>query len=272
MVNVRPVEALDLPELAPYRTMRRHLEHREQGIFVAEGEKVVRRLLESEFEVVSLLLPEKWYLQYADIISQRPEKQIEVFTAERPVLESLTGFSFYQGVLAVGRVPKAPSLESVIERSSKPVLLIALDEISSAANMGGLIRNCAAFGVDGLLAGETCCSPYLRRSVRSSMGTIFKLPIIESQSLVRSMQSAKRAGLRTVAAHAHSRHRSISEADFTGNCMVVLGNEENGISEPVLAICDEQVVIPMQKEVDSLNVATAGAIFLYEANRQRKRA
>ena len=271
MVRVRPVEALDLPELAPYRTMRWQREQREQGLFVAEGEKVVRRLLESDFEVVSLLLPERWYQEYSELIAKRPEQQIEVFTAEKELLEKLTGFSFYQGVLAIGRVPKPVSLESVMDRAVEPKLLVALDEISNAPNMGGLIRSCVAFGADALVVGETCCSPYLRRSVRSSMGTIFKLPIVESANLRESMEMMKRAGLRAIAAHAHSQQRSVSEVDFAGDCVVVLGNEEKGLSAGVLELCDEQVVIPMQKEVDSLNVGTAGAIFLYEVNRQRRK-
>lgn len=276
MVRVRSVDSVaefETPELAPYRTMRWQHEQRQQGIFVAEGEKVVRRLLESNFEVVSLLLPKKWYDQYSESLSKRSEAVIEVFTAEKEVLEQLTGYSFYQGVLAVARVPKPVSMEETIQRATiqtaKPKLLVALDEISSAPNMGGLIRNCAAFAVDAVVVGETCCSPWLRRSVRSSMGTIFKLPIIEAVKLTDSIQLMKRHGLRMIAAHAHTEQRSLSQVDFRGDCAVVLGSEGYGISEEVLKLCDEEVVIPMQNEVDSLNVGTAGAIFLYEVSRQR---
>src|ERR1022692_1526334 len=100
MIQVRKIESLDLPELQPYRTLRRPLEHREQGIFVAEGEKVVRRLLQSHFPVVSVLLPEKWLADYEPLIQARPEKEIPVFiVSEKSVLEQLVWFSFYQGVL-----------------------------------------------------------------------------------------------------------------------------------------------------------------------------
>lgn len=272
MVNVRQVLGVgefDAPELAPYRTMRWQQAQRDQGIFVAEGEKVVRRLLESDFEIVSLLLPAKWHEQYHELLARRPEAMIDVFTAEKEVLEQLTGYSFYQGVLAVGRVPKVTPLEEVIARASLPRLVVVLDEVSSAPNMGGLIRNCVAFGVSALLVGETCCSPWLRRSVRSSMGTIFKLPIVESVNLTESLQILKNAGLRIIAAHAHTEQRSITSADFRQDCAVVLGSEGYGISQKILDLCDEEVVIPMQNGVDSLNVGTAGAIFLYEAARQR---
>ena len=271
MVLVQPVQALDRPELAPYRTMRRQHEQREEGLFVAEGEKVVRRLIESDVEVLSLLLPEKWFHAYAEILEERPEKEIRVFTAERKLLERLTGFSMYQGVLAVGRVPRMPALKEVMQNSPRPWLFLAVEGLSSAENMGGLVRSSVAFGVNALIAGETCCSPWLRRSVRSSMGTIFKLPIIEPASLREKLQEAKVNEIRLVAAHPHTDERKLSQANFRGDTVIVLGSEGSGISKGVLELCDDEVVIPMQNAVDSLNVGTAGAVFLYEANRQRTR-
>src|SRR5258705_8467159 len=104
MFQIQRIESFDLPELQPYRTMRRQAEHRQQGIFVAEGDKVVRRLLESHFEVVSVLLPEKWFPALAPLLEKRSE-QVRVFVAEKALLETLTGFSMYQGLLAVGKVP-----------------------------------------------------------------------------------------------------------------------------------------------------------------------
>src|SRR5438046_1278751 len=125
MPQVHKIDSLELPELAPYRTLRRPLEHREQGIFVAEGEKVVRRLLESDFRVVSLLLPEKWFLEYETLIRSRSE-QISIYLAEKHTLEELTGFSMFQGVLAVGKIPAAHTLETVLEQSAHPYLFAAV--------------------------------------------------------------------------------------------------------------------------------------------------
>jgi tRNA G18 (ribose-2'-O)-methylase SpoU len=268
MLHIQPVQDLDLPELAPYRSMRWQFEHRRQGIFVAEGEKVVRRLLESNLAVVSLLLPEKWLANYTDLLARRAE-EIRAFTAEKAVLEKMTGFSMYQGVLAVGKVPPALSLEHVIETSSQPRLFVAVEGLSNAENLGGLVRNCAAFGAQAIVVGETSCSPWLRRAVRSSMGTIFKLPAVETPSLLQSLRLMRSRGISTIAAHPHTNKKTLSEADFTRDCCIVLGSEGAGISEKILEACDDQVVIPMSNEVDSLNVNTAGAVFLYEASRQR---
>src|SRR5712671_927965 len=182
MFQVQQIESFDLPELQPYRTMRRQMDHRQQGIFVAEGDKVVRRLLESSFEVVSVLLPEKWLSELTPVLQARPEV-IRVFVAEKARLETLAGFSMYQGLLAVGKVPTPRSLAQILDRSGRPWLLAAADGLSSAENLGALVRNCAAFGVQGLIVGETSCSPFLRRAVRSSMGAIFQIPVVESTSL-----------------------------------------------------------------------------------------
>jgi len=96
MFQVQRITSFDQPELAPYRTMRRPLEHETQGIFVAEGEKVVRRLLESRFEVVSVLLPEKHVAPFQALLEARPEN-LMVYLADKKLLEGLTGFSMYQG-------------------------------------------------------------------------------------------------------------------------------------------------------------------------------
>ena len=269
MYRIQPVQDLDLPELLPYRTMRSHAAQQAQGIFVAEGEKVVHRLLESRLEVVSVLLPDHWAAAYADLLAGRPE-DFTVYTAPKQVLETLTGFSMYQGLLAVARIPASIPLEAAIARAPKPKLFVAVENVSSAQNLGGLMRNCVAFGAQTLIVGESCCSPYLRRAVRSSMGTVFKLPIVEPECLLKSIPFVQASGLRVIAAHPHTDRKWLPQAQFAEDCMLVFGSEGQGISPPILAACDESVAIPMQNDVDSLNVGAAGAVFLYEVFRQRQ--
>lgn len=268
---VQPVASLDLPELAPYRTLREHEEHRREGIFVAEGEKVVRRLLESELTVLSTLLPEKWLRELEPVLRVRPEA-IAVYTAPKPVLEALTGFTMYQGVLAVGRRRPAWSLDEALEKTASPRLFAAVDGLSNSENLGALVRNCAAFRVQALIVGETSSSPWLRRAVRAGMGTIFKLPSIEPADLAQALHQLREAGVRCVAAHPHVQGKTLAQAELTGDCCVVFGSEGHGLTPWVLKACDEAVAVPMPPEIDSLNVASAAAVFLYEVNRQRGRA
>jgi tRNA G18 (ribose-2'-O)-methylase SpoU len=268
MIQAQTITSFDQPELMPYRTMRRQHEHREQGLFVAEGEKVVRRLLESRFTVVSILMPPKWLPELTPLIESRPEP-VRVFLAEKTLLETLTGFSMYQGLLGVGIVPPQPSLDELLTQTSSPRLLVAAEGLSSADNMGSMVRNCAAFAAHGLLVGETSSSPFLRRAVRSSMGAIFHLPIVESTNLVQSLRDLRARGIRVVGAHPHAELKTLPEADFKKDCCILLGSEGNGITPEALAECDETVAIPMPPDVDSLNVAAAAGVFLYEASRQR---
>jgi len=298
-LRIQKIAALDLPELAPYRTMRRPLEHEAQGIFVAEGEKVVRRLLESRFEVVSVLLPEKHLESFRPLLAARPEN-LNVYLAGKKLLESLIGFSMYQGVLAVGKIPPPASLDDIFQKSSarssppamtrqEPMLFAAVDGLTSAENLGALVRNCVAFGVQALIVGETSSSPYLRRAVRNSMGTIFQLPVIElaklgqrhqftakphttKSTLLECLKELHGRGVRCIAAHPHTDKKLLSQADFSGDCCLVFGSEGDGISPAILEACDEAVAIPMPPAVDSLNVGAAAAVFLYEVARQRKKA
>jgi tRNA G18 (ribose-2'-O)-methylase SpoU len=268
MLLIRKIDSFADPQLAPYRTMRDQQEHREQHLFVAEGEKLVRRLLESQFTVVSVLMPEKWLADLRPLLEARTET-IAVFLADKPLLEQLTGYSMYQGLLAVGRVPMLPSLDQVIAASPAPRLLVAVDTLANAENLGALIRNCGAFNVHGLIVGETSCSPYLRRAVRGSMGAIFHLPVVETASLVGCLRELKRRGIRCIAAHPHVEGKTLAQCNLAGDCCLLFGSEGHGISPSVLNVCDDAVAIPMPPEVDSLNVGSAAAVFLYEANRQR---
>jgi len=285
MFHVETISSFDSPELQPYATMRRSLEHERQGIFVAEGTKVVQRLLESHFEVISVVLPEKWLDEFRPLLEKRPE-DVPVYLAEKKLLESLTGFSMFQGVLAVGKIPAPASLEKLLAQSPRPWLFVAVDALTNAENLGALIRNCVAFGVQALIVGETSSSPFLRRAVRNSMGTLLQLPVVElaklgqrhqfaekphttDLTLVECLKNLRARGIHCVAAHPHTDRKMLSQTDFRADCCIVFGSEGEGITPAVLAACDEAVAIPMPPNVDSLNVGAAAAVFLYEASRQR---
>ncbi len=286
MFAIQKISSFDEPELQPYATMRRSFEHERLGIFVAEGVKVVKRLFESHFTVVSAILPGKLLEELRPLLESRPE-QITVYLAEKELLETLTGFSMFQGVLAVGKFPPPASLDDILAKNPKPHLLVAVDELANAENLGALVRNCVAFGVQALIVGETSSSPFLRRAVRNSMGTIFQLPVVElnrrgephirsgrritppSETLVQTLHDLRKRGVHCIAAHPHTDKRILSQADFTKDCCIVFGSEGKGISPSVLEACDEAVAIPMPPGVDSLNVGGAAAVFLYETARQR---
>jgi len=269
MFQVQPVTDLNLPALEPYRTMRRPASHIQKRILVAEGEKVVRRLLSSNFTVLSLLLAERRLSSFEVELKKRPE-MIAVFVADETVLEGLVGYRFFRGVLAVARIPKGPSLEEMVTAPRHPCCFVALDGVTNPENLGVLVRNAAAFSADALLIGESGASPYLRRAVRNSMGAIFTIPVVEVPDLVNALQYLREHGIRCLAAHPGSHSLPLTKADFSSDCCLVFGHEGYGLSEKVLLACDQALSIPISQQVDSLNVASAAAIFLYQGSLQRR--
>ena len=234
-----------------------------------EGDKVLHRLLASDFTVVSVLLLEERLAEFEPLLRARLEKEIAVFVCERPAFAELVGFEIYQGVLAIAKIPAPLSLEKILADSERPRFFVALDGLSNAENVGAIMRNCVAFGVQTLIVGETCASAFLRRTVRNSMGAIFKLSVLESNNLVQTLRELRAHGISCIAAHPHTDKKVLPQADFIRDCCVVFGSEGHGISSQVLAACDEAVTIPMANDVDSLNVSAAAAVFLYEVQRQR---
>src|SRR5438105_9340289 len=144
MLKVHPIDSLNRPELAPYRAMRRAAEHERDGIFVAEGEKVVRRLLKTNLKVISVLLTQEWLDILQTSLERRPE-EVQAFVAEKKLLESLVGFQLYHGLLTVAEIPQPAALENILRGSEKPHLIIALDGLTNSENLGVVVRNCAAF-------------------------------------------------------------------------------------------------------------------------------
>ena len=267
-LRIEPVQSLDAPELALYRTLKRPEEHERAGVLVATNEKVVRRLLASRFPVVSALLTPAWLEKLEPSLRARPE-EIRVYVGERALLETITGYQLHQGALAVARIPPQPGFELLLDTASRPLLLAAVEGIASAENLGSVVRGCAAFGVSFLIVGETCGSPFQRRAVSGSMGTIFEQPVVQVENLVATLAALRARGVRCLAAHPRASALELRAADLRGDCCLVFGAEGPGLTEAALAACDGEVKIPMPSHMNSLNVAAAAAVCLYEATRQR---
>lgn len=268
MLRKHIIHDTSLPGLAPFLTLRQTGEHREQGYFVCQGEKNVSRLLGSPFRVVSMIMTEEWFERLRPLWEVRSE-EIEVYVGPRELLQKVIGFKLYQPLMAVGKIPAAPTLGDVLMTSARPYLFVAVDGISNADNLGGLMRNCGAFGAHALVVDSTSCSPFLRRSVRASMGAIFAIPILRAPRLVPVLQELGDRGIRRVASFPDTDRLDLAAVDLRGDTCLVFGSEGYGISAAVLEHCDERAAIPMHPNMDSLNVAHAAAVFLYEAVRQR---
>ncbi len=268
MPSLRLTDSLDDPALAPYLTLRRSDEHERTGIFVADGPKLIERVLAAGLRLESMLCTERWATHFAPLLARQADDLPIYVTAEKH-LRQLVGYHLFNGVLAVARIPAAPSLAALLARPpAGPRLWVALDGLANAENLGSIVRSAVALGAHALLCSETCASPWLRRAVRTSMGAMVKVPVIRSADLAADLRACAAAGVRCLAADAHQ-GAPLASTDLAGDTCLVLGNEGDGIRPAVVAACAGSTTIPMPGGVDSLNVAAAAAIFLYEAARQR---
>jgi tRNA G18 (ribose-2'-O)-methylase SpoU len=259
----------DHPDLRPYRSLRRRKDLVRESLFVAEGDKVIQELLRSSYPIESLLITPQWLERIRDLLDRRDDR-IQVFLASKPTIEAISGFECYHGIKAVGRITRPPMLGNLLESLPRPWLLCALEGIANAENMGVIVRNASAFGVQALVVGETSCSPFLTRSIRTSMGTVFGMPIVENVPLQDALALLRTQGCRLIAAHPSAEDVNLPEGPLGSDACVIFGSEGFGITPETLTASDLQVSIPMANAVDSLNVSSAAAVIFYEAWRQRQ--
>jgi len=228
---------------------------------------VVRRLLQSSLPVVSLLLTDDWLSKIRGDCDRLDTTT--VYVAGVQLLESIVGYRMHQGIMAIGRIPAEPRLAQLVGMSPSPRLFIALDGLVSAENVGVVVRNCAAFSVQGILVGRDSASPYLRRAVRNSMGTIFCMPVVHVGTLSEVLADLRTThGISVAITDAHSGN-SLYASDCRGDLCIVFGHEDHGVSPDVREAAMMSIRIPMAEGVDSLNVGSASAVVLAEVSRQR---
>lgn len=269
MATILHPDCLELPELQPYRVRKNNYELLTNGLFLAEGKRVVERLLCSSVRTRSILTTETvWNWLQRQVPSERLTG-IPVYIANREFLASLVGYDVQQPILALGEVPPDTHPEKILQQQLARYLFVATDQLMNPDNLGVIVRNCVAFHANLLLTGPSSASPYYRRAVRNSMGTIFELPTYHASSLVETLRSLRdKWQFQIVAADPEGAH-DLQNFNFQNSLCLVFGNEAIGISTEVRELCTHTVRIPLNPAVDSFNVANAAAIFLWEVWKQR---
>lgn len=287
-MSVEVITNLHDPRVEPYRGLKDRELARQGERFIAEGELVVRRLLESGLTVESVLLAQRRVAEIAPLVPAG----VPIYAVPDPMVKEILGFKFHSGVIAVGRRPHSASVEELMgrltqnerscgctsavsgERRHGGLTLLICPQVLNHDNLGSLLRIAAAFGVDAVLLGERSSDPYWRRSVRVSMGTVFKLPIVRSRDLKADARALRgRWGVELVA--------TVTDRDAeppppegeprAKRVAIVVGPEDQGLDEQWKRLCDRRVTVPMAHGVDSLNISVATAVVLYHYT-QRCRA
>jgi tRNA G18 (ribose-2'-O)-methylase SpoU len=252
------------PRLADYRdlrdvSLRKHLEA-EHGLFLAEGEKVVRRAVEAGFGARSFLMARRWLAGLSDVLDS---SDAPCYVVSEDLAEQVTGFHVHRGALASLRRRPLAGLDEVLAGART---VAVLEDIVDHTNVGAVFRSAAALGVDAVLLSPRCADPLYRRSVKVAMGAVFSVVYARLDDWYDALPELSRRGFTTVALTLAADARPIA-ACVAGvdRLALVLGTEGHGLSPRWETTADRRAVIPMQQGVDSLNVAAAAAVACYVA-------
>ncbi|QYJ05019.1 RNA methyltransferase [Nocardioides panacisoli] len=250
------------PRLADYRDLRdvqlrKHLEA-EHGLFLAEGEKVVRRAVEAGHEPRSFLMAPRWIDGLADVLDRT---DAPCYVVSEDLAEQVTGFHVHRGALASLQRRPLPAVADVLAGARS---VLVLEDIVDHTNVGAIIRCGAALDFDAVLLAPRCADPLYRRAIKVAMGSVFTLPWTRVPDWRAALPDLSAAGFTTLALTLAEDAVPIEEAVAdVDRVALVLGSEGHGLSSHWERSADRRAVIPMAAGVDSLNVAAATAIACY---------
>jgi tRNA G18 (ribose-2'-O)-methylase SpoU len=263
MGELLTIDDPDDPRLHDYTNLtdvelRRRREPAE-GLFIAEGEKVVRRAGEAGYAMRSMLLSAKWVDTMRDIIDEAPAP---VYVVAPALAEQVTGYHVHRGALASMRrkpLPKASDLLTATRR------VVVMESVNDHTNIGAIFRSAAALGLEAVLLSPDCADPLYRRSVKVSMGAVFSVPYARLDTWPAGLEAIREAGFALLALTPDARAKALDEVapHRMDRVALMLGAEGDGLSRRALAASDEWVRIPMSHGVDSLNVGAAAAVAFY---------
>lgn len=255
------------PRLADFRDLRdvelrKHLEAT-HGLFLAEGEKVVRRSVEAGFTPRSFLMAPRWLEGLADVLDR---SDAPCYVLSEALAEEVTGFHVHRGALASLERRPLPSVDSVLAGARS---VLVLEDIVDHTNVGAIFRSGAALGFDAVLLAPRCADPLYRRSIKVAMGAVFAVPWTRLPDWHDALPSLSDAGFTTVALTLAPDAAPIQAAvSGLDKVALVLGSEGHGLSRRWEQAADRRAIIPMREGIDSLNVAAATAVACYVTARR----
>jgi tRNA G18 (ribose-2'-O)-methylase SpoU len=258
------IASLDDPRLEPYRHLKDTNRTRWAGLFVAEGEKLVRRLLASDYETASVLVGRR----YAEEFRSLAPEETPLLVVPDDWVEDLVGFNFHRGVLACGRRRPNPAWQETLPPGGGRATAVVCPDVQDPENLGAILRISSAFGVDLVLLGPRSADPLSRRVLRVSMGAALSVPLVRSDDLPADLERLRgEFGLQLAATVLDADAEPLETARRPARLAILLGSEGHGLERSLVVRCDRRITIPMQRGTDSLNVAVAAGIFLYHFSR-----
>ncbi len=267
MPRLESIDSLEDPRIEPYRDIRERDLVGRQGLFIAEGEVVLRHLVDAaRFRPVSVLVDSKRLEKLAPMFAALPD-EVPVFHAPQEVLSAIAGFPLHRGILGLGRRDTPVSAARLLADAGARGLWLVLYGIANHDNLGSIFRNAAAFGVDGVILDARCCDPLYRKALRVSVGAALIVPFARLEPDEDALALLSASGIEAIALTPGG-ETPLAELRRTPRMAVLLGAEGPGLDQALIARC-RAVRIPMAAGFDSLNVATTSGIVLHQLTAQR---
>ena len=271
--RVETVEDPEDPRLGDNREIRDAERRRRDGTFIAEGRQVVRRLLSAgRYHVRSALVTPPALHALGEALAAA---EVPTYLVRQDVVEAVVGMEFHHGCLAAGERGAEPTAEAVLAEVLSERLVV-LEGLGDSSNVGALFRNALAFGVGAVFLAPGTADPLYRKAIRVSSGATVALPFARLADWPRDLGRLRDAGYTVLALTPRADAVDIGELGagrpLPARLALLLGTEGRGLSAEALAAADLQVRIPMAPEMDSLNVAAAGAVALHWLSRIKSSA
>jgi len=257
------IDRADDPRVALYRDMSDPELMRSRGLFIAEGRLVVRRVIaDGRYRVQSVLASEAARRSLEPVLCALGS-EIPIYLCDARDFLGLTGHHIHRGCLALVERGPAHPVERLLARART---LVVLEDVGNADNVGGVFRNAAALGADGVLLSPACCDPLYRKAIRTSMAAVLRVPFARAVEWPGVLSQIRTAGFSIVALTAREPSETLDafrSRPRPDRIALVVGTEGAGLTPAVEATADHRVRIPIRDDVDSLNVAVAVGIALY---------
>ncbi|MCX6117744.1 MAG: RNA methyltransferase [Proteobacteria bacterium] len=259
MIEIVELDSLTADPLVQKFALRRDSEWESTDEMIIDSERVIQRAVNLGIRPKAILLTPQTLERHRPWLSKG--KDCKIFVATEKLIESLVGSRVHQTMMAIADRPKHRPLSSIGPSA------IFLNSNNDPQNVGSIIRSCHAFNVSTVMYDRQTCSPYARRSIRVSMGSVFWTNNVFVEDTPTSLEQLKRQGYQIVAAHLGPQSQSLRGFRFQEPTVLVIGQENSGVSKDILALCDAFVKIDTSESIDSLNAASAASILLYELSR-----
>jgi len=239
------------PDLKLYSSLRK--DSLDEGLFVAESLKVIKKLIDSEYELVSLLVSESFRAENEQFL-----EALDYQLISDEVSEQMTGKKYHKGIMAIGRMKPFAKLSDF----KGPILV--LNGLTSPENVGAMMRNAAGFGIKNILFDSKTCHPFLKRCIRVGMGNTFFLNFFKSENLSSDLGALKEFDYKIFGTANEEGSKNLPGFKFPEKSALIIGSEGNGMDVEIKACSDVLLKIPMVDDVQHFNAACASAVFLYE--------